>query len=294
MELQVQAIVQKTQKPHHLEIVMNFLRQMALAWNKILNFGRRRKTTNLSLVDIGASYFLHKPWIPLIISQSAKLIAVDPNSENLNYLDTLKSAKIEKLGVALASEEGTRVLYVTNVDSGSSIFPPKPSREDLLRSPGLESYLFPVRDVPIEVTTLDKVLESKSDYYALKIDTQGAELEILSGAKEALKNRKILSVELEVSLLTSPIMAGTPDLASILKFLTSHDLELIWLRPTTPFRNNFKNQRRQTEADALFVLRKEYVLGQGMACFEAYEAMLQAYGLGQELQVLRALMDEQH
>lgn len=273
-------------------MTLNQIRRIALVWNKILNFGRKGKKRNLSLVDVGASYFLHKPWIPMILSEEAKLVAVEPNTKNLEYLDFLGVGNIEKHGIALASEQGTRILNVTNVDSGSSIFPPDPSREDLIRSPGLSSYLFPARQVNIEVTTLDILLRGNDTYFALKVDTQGAELEILLGASVLLQNHRILAIEVEVSLLSRPIMAGSPTLANLFDFLTANDFELIWLRPTTPTRRNFKKQERQTEADVLFILRKEHVINNGNSSIEAYESVLRAYGLEQELQVLRALLKE--
>ena len=273
--------------------ILKVLRRLAFALQRLANLGNRSPVENLTLVDIGASYFLHKPWIPLILGGRAKLISVDPNSENLTYLDFFPRIDVQKVPAALSSESGTRTLYVTNVDSGSSLFPPNPSHEDLLRSPELHNYLFPVREVTLEVSTLDLLPISNGHWLAIKIDTQGAELEILRGASGLLRNGRILSVEAEISLLSRPIMAGSPNFSDISSFLDQHQFELIWIRPTSPVKSNFKTQIRQSEADALFLRRKEQVIDSGSTAVRAYRAILESYGLSQELEVLDAMVANQ-
>ena len=270
--------------------VLSSLRRLAIQWQKLRNPSQGRQIERLTLVDIGASYFLHKPWIPLILGGRAKLLSIDPNSQNLSYLDHFPNLDVKKVPAALYSEQGVRTLYVTNVDSGSSLFPPQPSEEDLVRHPGLYDYFFPLKEVALEVTTLDLLAISSSNFLAVKIDTQGAELEILKGASELLRKGRILSVEAEVSLLSRPIMSGSPKYADIAIFLESFNFELMWIRPTTPVKRGFRDQIRQVEADALFLLRKESVIASGGSCVEAYRAILQAYGLSQEIEVLDAML----
>jgi len=270
--------------------ILQALRRIAFTRQRLANLGKGRPVENLTLVDIGASYFLHKPWIPLILRGRAKLISVDPNSENLSYLDFFPGIDVQKVPAALSTESGTRTLYVTNVDSGSSLFPPDPSDEDLLRWPGLSDYLYPVKEVNLEVTTLDLLLSNKDQWLAIKIDTQGAELEIIRGASALLRQGRILSVEAEISLLSRPIMSGSPNFSDISSFLDQHQFELIWIRPTSPVKNSFRSQLRQSEADALFLRSKEQVIDSGSAAVSAYRAILAAYGLSQELEVLDAMV----
>lgn len=270
--------------------ILRGLRRLAFSLQRLANLGKRPLVENLTLVDIGASYFLHKPWIPLILRGQAKLIAVDPNSENLNYLDFFPGIDAQKVPAALSSKSGERTLYVTNVDSGSSLLPPEPSEEDLLRSPHMHDYLFPVKEVTLEVTTLDLLPSIKDHWLAVKIDTQGAELEILRGASSLLRQGRILSVEAEISLLSRPIWSGSPNFSDISAYLDRYQFELIWIRPTSPVKKSFKAQIRQSEADALFVRRKENVISSGSTAIGAYRAILEAYGLSQELEVLDAMV----
>lgn len=268
----------------------SLLRSLARHIRKI---STRTRTTapplNLTLIDVGASYFLHKPWIPLILAKRVRLIAVDPNAQNLSYLDSYPAIAVTKVSEALSSSPGEQTLYVTNVDSGSSLFPPKPSREDFLRSPQLRDYLFPVREEEINVTTLDLLPITGNDAVALKIDTQGAELEILKGAASLLKQRRIMSVEAEVSLLSRPIMSGAPNLQDIASFLEKFGMELVWIRPTNRVKRSFKAQERQTEADVLFTLNKEIVIEMGGNYISAYKSVLEAYGLEKEIELLETL-----
>lgn len=246
----------------------------------------------LDLVDIGASYFLHKPWIPLLTVPGVKLVAVDPNLENLAYLDTFKKLNVKKISKALSSEPGLRTLYVTNVDSGSSLFPPDPSAEDIIRNPGLRDYYFPLEKREIRVTTLDDLMQSSPNFIAAKIDTQGAELEILRGATKLFSERKILAVEVEVCLLNRPILAGSPNFLEVCGHLNNVGMELVWIRPTVPVRKSFRRQHRQHEADALFMLQKEEVVNLGPVAADAFEALLRAYGLTGEIQVLRKMVSD--
>lgn len=259
----------------------------------IQKISTRTRTTapplNLTLIDVGASYFLHKPWIPLILAKRVRLIAVDPNAQNLSYLDSYPAIAVTKVSEALSSSPGKQTLYVTNVDSGSSLFPPKPSREDFLRSPQLRNYLFPVKEEKISVTTLDSLPIKSNDAVALKIDTQGAELEILKGGASLLKQRRIMSVEAEVSLLSRPIMAGSPNFPDIANFLEKFEMEMVWIRPTNRVKRSFKAQERQTEADVLFTLKKEVVIDMGPNYISAYRSILEAYGLEKEIELLETL-----
>lgn len=251
----------------------------------------RQGQPSLVCVDVGASYFLHKPWEKLLATGVAKLVAVDPNVSNLDYLDAHRTISFTKIGSALASTVGEKDFYVTNVDSGSSFYRPNPLREDLIRDASMQDYLFPVHHRKINVTTLDTVVVDNGDLVALKIDTQGAELEVLRGGSHLFQNRRVLSVELEISLLSRPVMEGSALLHDVVSFLSSVGFELMWIRPNVQVRRSFKNQSRQTECDALFVLRKEFALEDPQK-HKAYISILEAYGLNKEIEVFESLAEE--
>jgi len=80
----------------------------------------------LVIIDVGASYYPHLKWDIFVNNLKTNWIAIDPNSHNLNYCDNwLYKSKIIKLPVAVSGEGGTKKIYITNVDSGSSLLIPQ-------------------------------------------------------------------------------------------------------------------------------------------------------------------------
>ena len=69
------------------------------------------------LIDVGASYFSPKAWSMAIKSSSSRLVAIDPNGENLNYFKIEDSRRIKIVKKSVGRKSETRILYKKNVDS---------------------------------------------------------------------------------------------------------------------------------------------------------------------------------
>ena len=128
--------------------------------------------------------------------------------------------------VALAGQPGPRELHVLATPTGSSFFPLDPGFVD--------RFGFPAYHREVEVLTLDCV--SLGDHLAdlgpggphlLKLDTQGSELEILSGLRPEQYD-DVLSVELESEL--SPAYVGQPLFPEVHAELEGRGLALLDLR----------------------------------------------------------------
>jgi hypothetical protein len=79
-----------------------------------------------------------------------------------------------------------------------------------------------VKTYPMQ--TLDQLLselKTTGDYF-LKLDVQGAELDVLTGATEALRNSSVVLVE--ASLLN--YNAGAPLIAEVMHYFAEHDFVL--------------------------------------------------------------------
>lgn len=99
------------------------------------------------------------------------------------------SSRVNILNVAIGSLVGRTIFYETTLDGSGSILPLGQLHMSLFSSQPAESF-------EVEVTTLDQFYRGRS-LDVLQLDVQGAELEVLKGARETLK--KVRAVLIEVS-----------------------------------------------------------------------------------------------
>ena len=124
--------------------------------------------------------------------------------------------------VALGNSEIMTTMNVAKNSASSSIR----SQTDLMKKNA--GYAKEVEQVEIKVTTLDNIITSMTlASCALKIDTQGYELEVLKGASRLLEKVKLVSVELSLAELYD----GQAPYYSIDEYLRSHGFQLIDLYP---------------------------------------------------------------
>jgi FkbM family methyltransferase len=141
---------------------------------------------------------------------------------------------------ALLGRTGGQKVQFFEMETGSSMFP---ENSNVAR---LEKEL--------TTTTLDDLAGRIAAPALLKIDVQGAELEVLEGAKTTLASCEV--VQLEVALL--PYNEGAPTLLEVLNYMAHSDfvpfdvsgmsrpngidlaqLDLLFTRTSSPLRNRF-------------------------------------------------------
>ena len=111
---------------------------------------------NITAVDVGASYFPHVKWGIIKRSKSTLWIAIDPNKQNLEYArlwDYKSKIKIVEKAVGIKNEKS--ILYVTNIDSGSSLLKiqiPFNSKHRVTLN-----GIFPVKETSIYTSKIDKI-----------------------------------------------------------------------------------------------------------------------------------------
>ncbi len=217
-------------------------------------------------IDAGAAYYEHSKWSIFLNSANTTYMSFEPNIRNLKYVkDWFWKSKIVKLGVPLWSTKTLKTFYLTHGDSGSSLLEPFINENIAIRNTyNKEKYLFPYKKKKILTTTLDILLKKNLEPIFLKIDTQGCELKILKGAIKLLKSKRILGLEIESSLLHSPIYRGSSKLWEIIKFLENLDYELINLKQidmTSYFEKKINSEKIPCECDAVFVLNQKNIYG---------------------------------
>lgn len=187
-------------------------------------------TEDLVIADVGAAYGL--PSYLKRIEKWATLCLFEPDAEQAAELRMIHRAidrkkKAYVFEIALSASGGERVLYQTNIPTGSSLL--KPGSE-AFRDFGDPAYFFPVVEHRVLTRRLDEVLDEAGiqtlDF--IKLDVQGAETEVLRGLGDRLEH-STLGVELEVGLPGGYL--EQPSIGEVDEFLRARGFALFDLRP---------------------------------------------------------------
>ncbi|MCG5644673.1 FkbM family methyltransferase [Flavobacteriaceae bacterium LSUCC0859] len=249
------------------------------------------------IIDVGASYYPHLKWDIFINNLKTNWIAIDPNSHNLLYCDNwLYKSKITKLPLAVSGEGGTKTLYMTNVDTGSSLL--KPVMNSNWEHRVSYSYFFPLKESLIETVSLNSIIEKHvfNKPFALKIDIQGSEFDIIKNLSNHNLKNNLLAVEVENSMQAHPIMLGTTPFDVVYEFFISNKFELAFVKPiSSPHRttnNKIKSKYILNECDFVFLLRFDEIIKRDLTqCFMML-GLYYSYDLFSEILALANVIDK--
>ena len=153
--------------------------------------------SHMTICDIGAALLdgEQPAYLPFINSNKATLIAAEPDQNALPALREKFPAPHRIIDKAIG-KGGPATLHVTNYGYTSSLYEPNLALMEKFQS--LAEFCQVVEQKSIDTVRLDDVLGGdKPDF--LKIDIQGAELDVFDGAPDALNS--ILVVQTEVEFL---------------------------------------------------------------------------------------------
>jgi FkbM family methyltransferase len=158
-----------------------------------------------NVVDIGA---YNGEWTLMLKSvfPNANVFMVEAQKSKKDVLRKVclkYSGTVQFRTALLGKKEGETVFYISAIDdtSGSTLFP---ERTNVHQNP-----------VKMKITPLDSLLPNDFICDFLKLDVQGAELDVLSGATGTLKNTKVILME--VSILQYNI--GAPLIAEVFQYM---------------------------------------------------------------------------
>ena len=183
-------------------------------------FVARLLRTGMTVLDIGAHHGLFTLLASRKVGRPGRVLAFEPSKRERNHLVTHlrlnRCENVEVEGVALGRDSGRGELYVVEgMETGCNC----------LRPPHISE---PTTKESVRIETLDACLTRRGIQHAdfIKIDVEGAELEVFKGATELLKRlpRPIILAEVQ-DLRTAPW--GYPA-RELVEFLRQYDF--CWFR----------------------------------------------------------------
>ena len=217
----------------------------------------------ITAIDIGASYFPHTKWGLLKRSKNTSWLAIDPNKKNLNYVEFWNyKSQINLIDKAVGSKSEKRILYTTNIDSGSSLLKIKIPFNSKHRV--TLKGIFPIKEYQISTISIENVLGKlniNESSLIIKLDTQGTEFDIVKSLFKTKFKKSLLAVELENNILIEPIYQESSETFEILKFFKNNNFEVISLNVVTSIypkaNKTLKQKNIPSECDWVFMKKFE-------------------------------------
>jgi FkbM family methyltransferase len=188
----------------------------------------RHWSRNFVFCDVGARFGLEEPWESN--RDCVDVISFEPDKEEYEVLSKKQMTRDKVLPYALFNEQKKINLNLTRSRGSSSIF--QPNSSFLKKFPDVERFEVEATE-EVQATTLDILYRNKKlqklDF--IKLDTQGAELDILRGG-EKLINDNIIGLQIEVEF--KRLYIGQPLFSDIDNYISNNfELELFDIRKTT-------------------------------------------------------------
>jgi FkbM family methyltransferase len=173
------------------------------------------------VLDVGCRGGVADVWTAY--GEHVHVVGFDPDARECARLAAGSPPWIRFVPQAASATPGPRALHVTVDPACSSLYPPGPVVDT---HPAL-AVARPKRTTMIECTTIDAWCEAEQiTFDAVKIDVQGAALDVLCGASRQLA--AVIALEVEVEF--TPIYRGQPLFADVDSHLRARGFDLWRLR----------------------------------------------------------------
>lgn len=148
----------------------------------------------LCLIDVGGAMGPEERWQALR-PDGLRVMSFEPDARSLEDLGGDAHDVIVPIG--LGAVAGRQTLFLTEGPFASSLYKPN---EAVLRDFAVMPWYGPVGEIEIEVDTLAAVLDRYPDWRPdfIKVDVEGADLDVLKGAGKAIE--QALGVQVEASI----------------------------------------------------------------------------------------------
>ncbi len=172
------------------------------------------------VIEVGANVGLHTLQLSLAIGEKGKVFAFEPFSENVNKLYERISKSniyrnIEVFELALSNYRG---------EADFKVFREAPGLCGFIERPWYDKTKMEV--IKVEVDTLDRVLKDHDTVKLIKIDAEGADFNIIQGAKSLILRSKPLIIFEGGRIKNIPASLYGYDVAEFKTFFDSLGYEL--------------------------------------------------------------------
>ena len=232
-----------------------------------------RQDLVINYLDVGARGGVAEPW-SLFATGSIKVIGFEPDPEECARLSTAYPER-RYYPNALWADKVTRPFYLCESASTSSMYPPAEASNRQYRSIHWTGRV-PVKTLQVECVALDSILAPGDKPDFIKIDTQGAELEILRGAEQLLRQGAPMVL---AETWCAEIYTGMPLTHDVMAFMHGLGYQVFDLSIAAAWQHKsgalaeVHCKSKSIGFDLLFVKRLEYL------SFESEETILKFVGL---------------
>ena len=242
-----------------------------------------------NVIDIGASYFPHGRFDIFLNSEKTFWVAIDPNIDNLSYVDNWNyKSNVIKVAEALSFKGGVMDFFKTNIDSGSSNL--RFDFNENIKHRISYKNLIPIEEKKINTIKLIDVISDLEDTNipcVIKLDTQGTEFDILKSLGEEYIKKNIISIEIETTLSNSPLNLGSGKFHEIVNYFENLNFEIAkldvinFLHPKLDSKIKYNNFPKECD---LVLIKKSSVVGEMnfnqklivIACYFSYNLYSEA------------------
>jgi len=190
------------------------------------------KNNPVLIADVGSRYGYNSEWEAFDLCMKA--ICFEPDIEECALLNSINNPKAQFIPTALYRAKGQRTFYETKLPDSAGLYRSNMNFFNrLLNRDNAET----INERLIDVDTLDNALEYENivGLNFLKLDAEGAEVDILQGANLTLSDPRLFGVLSEFQF--HPEINGSPSFWELDKFLQSQGFRLFNIR------TNFQSRR---------------------------------------------------
>ena len=237
-----------------------------------------RNHLNFNYIDVGARGDTTSPWLEL--ENRLTVVGFEPDVGEADRLSR-EFENRKYFGVALWSRRTTRKVYINEWKSTSSMYPPDTESISAFE-PQHWTGRRPVSVSDVQCDTLDNLL-SRDDIIPdfVKIDTQGAELEILRGGESMLKQHSPL---VTCETWCYEVYKGAQLMHEVIAYMDSVGYQVFDMELAASWRHRSKNAKRIASKpkaigyEILFVKRQESAPTSNLNAHLKHLLLLELYG----------------